>query len=435
MALSRDEIVALDRAHVWHPYTAADASAPSLVIARAEGAWLYDVDGRAYLDGNSSWYVAGLGHRHPRLVRALVAQAERLAHTSLAGVTHEPAARLAEELVQVAPPGLSRVFFSDDGSTAVEAAVKLAVQFFAQNGRPEKRRFVALDGGYHGDTAGACSLGGVPAFRDAFAPILFEAVHVPAPVDGEAEEAPYARAFAAVEELLARDGDGIAAVVVEPIVQGAGGMRIYPPRFLAHLRALTAARDVLLIADEVFTGYGRTGPMWACAHAEVAPDLLCTAKSFSGGMLPMAATLASERVFAGFRGGRARAFLHGHSFTGNPLGAAVAREVLAVFRDEDVLGRAVAKAARLAALADELRAVDGVVRARSLGMVCAVDLAGGGGYFGQAGWRVWDAGLERGAYLRPLGDTAYLTPPINIPDEDLERLCAVFAESVRAALR
>jgi adenosylmethionine---8-amino-7-oxononanoate aminotransferase len=437
---SRDEILALDRQHLWHPYTAFDEQAirPPLVIARADGALLHDLDGRPFLDGNSSWWVAALGHRHPRLVRALAEQAAVLGHTALAGVTHEPAARLAGDLCAIAPQGLTRVLFSDDGSTAVEAALKIALQFFAQNGRPEKRRFLGFDGAFHGDTAGAVSLGGIDVFRRRFGPLLFDALRVPSPApDDDRDVLGWERACAAVETLLARDGREVAAVVVEPIVQGAAGMRIHAPEFLMRLRQATAAHDVLLIADEVFTGYGRTGPMWACAHAGIAPDLLCTAKAFSGGLLPMAATLATERIFDGFRGGRDRALLHGHSFTGNPLGAAVAREVLAVYRDEDVLGRAARKAPRLAAAVDEVRRLPFVMRVRHIGMIAAADLAapspGSSGYLGDAGWRVYDEALRRGALLRPLGDTVYLAPPLTIPDEDLDRLCAIFVASVGVA--
>jgi adenosylmethionine-8-amino-7-oxononanoate aminotransferase len=434
VTLSRDEIVALDKRYVWHPYTAMEeyvARGAPLVVARAEGAKLWDADGREFLDGNSSWWVAALGHRHPRLVRALVAQAAVLDHAALAGMTHEPAALLARDLSAVAPRGLDRVFFSDDGSTAVEVAVKMALQFWTQNGRPEKRRFVSLEGAFHGDTVGAVSLGGVEVFRRWFGAILFEAVQVPSPGEGEGDDAAFARAFAAVEERIERDGDAIAAVVLEPMVQGASGMRVYRAEYLSRLAALCARREVLLIADEVFSGYGRTGPMWACDHAGVVPDLLCTAKGFSGGMLPMAATLATTRIYNGFLGGRERAFLHGHSFTGNPLGAAVAREVLAVYRDEDVLGQVARKGPRLAAAMREIQNDSNVLRTRQIGMIAAADLAGGG-YLGGAGWRVYEEGIARGAYLRPLGDTVYLAPPLTIPDPDLDRLCAIFVDAIRA---
>ena len=433
----RESIVALDKQHVWHPYTPMDEwieRAQPLVLTRAEGARLHDLDGRVILDGNSSWWVATLGHNHPRLVRALCAQAERMCHVALAGITHEPAALLARDLVAVAPAGLTHVFYSDDGSTAVEVAAKMAVQLFAQSGQPQKHRLIALEGAYHGDTVGAVSLGGVELFKQAYGALLFDVVRVPSPAGtGAAHGADWASAFAALEQVVAVAAPEIAAVFVEPMVQGAAGMRCYDAEYLRRLRALCDQHDVLLVADEVFTGYGRTGPMWACDHAGIAPDLLCTSKGFSGGMLPMAATLANDRVFAGFLGGRERAFFHGHSFTGNPLGAAVAREVLAVFREEHIIEKAHAKSRRLAALIDELGARVGLDRCRQLGMIAALDL-GGAGYLGGIGWRVYDEALRRGAYCRPLGDTVYLAPPLTIDDADLERLCAIFHDAVVAAL-
>ena len=299
----RSEIVRLDKQYVWHPYTPMDryiAEVDPLVIDRAEGARLFDVDGRSYLDANSSWWVASLGHAHPRLVAALTKQAARHPHSSLAGSTHEGAARLAEELVAVAPEGLTKVFYSDDGSTAVEVAIKLAVQYWQNKGQPRRRRFVALDGAFHGETIGATSLGGVEVFRRPFAGVLLECVHVPSPGD-DADES-FARAFAALERVVTEGAKEIAAVVLEPLLQGAGGMRYYDPEYLRRARALCDAHEVLLVLDEVFTGYGRTGPMWASELAGVAPDLLCLAKGFSGGMFPMAATLATRAIFDAFLG-------------------------------------------------------------------------------------------------------------------------------------
>lgn len=434
--LTRDEILDLDRRYLWHPYTALDDGPPPLVIAEARGAHLFDRDGRSFLDGNSSWWVAGLGHRHPRLVRALQQQAERMAHVCFAGITHEPAALLARDLVAVAPQGLTRVFFSDDGSTAVEAALKLAVQYHRQTGHPQKHRFVAVESAFHGETVGAASLGGVELFRRALGPLAFDVIRVPAPLaegDEATDDEAFASAFTRLDEILTSAAHEIAAVVVEPLVLAAGGMRIYPAAYLSHLRRACDAHDVLLVADEVFTGYGRTGAMWACDHAGIAPDLLCTGKTFSGGMLPMAATLAGERVFAAFRGGRERAFLHGHSFTANPLGAAVARETLAVLRDEQVIEQVQRRAPRLAAAAHEAaRRVRGARHPRALGFIAALDLDESG-YLGGRGWRVYEEGLARGAYLRPLGGTVYLAPPLTISDDDLDQLCRVFVESVAAA--
>ena len=431
----REEIVRLDKALVWHPYTPMDryiAEVDPLVIERASGPRIFDVDGRGYLDANSSWWVASLGHAHPRLVAALTQQAARLPHVSLAGVTHEGAARLAEELVAIAPPGLTKVFYSDNGSTAIEVALKLAVQFWQNRGQTQRRRFVALDGAFHGETIGATSLGGVEVFRRPFAGILLECVHVPPPSADGTES--YARAFAALERVITEGAGEIAAVVLEPILQGTGGMRSYDPEYLRRARALCDAHDVLLVFDEVFTGYGRTGPMWASDLAGVTPDLLCLAKGFSGGMFPMAATLATGAIFDAFLGDPARAFYYGHSYCGNPLGAAVAREVLAIYRDEQILHHAQRKAQRITAAFNALAEIPGVTLPRSIGMTGAVDLAAGGSYLGRAGWRVYEEARKRGAYLRPLGDVIYIAPPLNIPDDDLDELLTIVRESVIAAL-
>jgi adenosylmethionine-8-amino-7-oxononanoate aminotransferase len=430
-ATDRAEIVRLDKAHVWHPYTAMDDyidRVDPIVVVRAAGARLYDADGRSYLDGNSSWFVATLGHAHPRLLSALKDQADTLAHCALAGITHEPAARLAEELVAIAPPGLSRVFFTDDGSTAIEVAVKMAVQMWRQVGAPEKTRFVALEGAFHGDSLGAASLGGIEVFRRPFAGILFDCVHAPFP----ARDA-YARAFEAIANIVATDAGHVAAVVVEPVVQGSAGMRMYDPDYLRELSGLCRRHDVLLIVDEVFTGYGRTGPMWACEHAGITPDLFCIGKAMSP-LLPMGATLATARVEAAFRGGRERALLYGHTLCGNPLGAALAREVLAVYREEKVLESTTTKAKTIAQAFERIGSLPGVLGVRSLGMIGAADL-GGRGYLGGLGWQVFEEARRRGAYLRPLGDTVYVTPPLTIDEGDLEELLSIVHASVAAVLR
>lgn len=430
---ARERIVAADKARVWHPYAPMDeylASDP-LVVARAEGAWLYDVDGRAYLDANASWWTSVLGHRHPRLVAALTSQLAQLDHCALAGITHAPAAELAEALL-ARSPGMSRIFYVDDGSTAVEAAIKLSVQHARQTGRPGRHKLVTLGDSFHGDTVGAASVSGVEVFRRPFGAILFETIRVD--VSSPAREG-WARAFAQLSDVVRRDADAIAAVILEPVVQGAAGMLIYPPELLRGARRATAEHDVTLILDEVFTGYGRTGAFWASEHAGVSADLVCTAKGFSGGMLPMGAVLATERIFDAFRGARDRAFYYGHSFTGNPLGAAVGREVLRVFDDERVLEGVAPRTARIRATFERLGRRGGVARARSLGMVGALDLEGGGGYLAGAGWRVFDEARRRGAYLRPLGDVVYVTPSINVPLDDLDRLLAIVEESVEAALR
>jgi adenosylmethionine-8-amino-7-oxononanoate aminotransferase len=430
--MNREEIVRLDKRHVWHPYTPMDewiAHGDPIVVARAKGVWLEDVDERRFLDGNSSWWVHSLGHGHPRLLRVLAEQSQALVHCALGGIAHEPASRLAEELCAIAPPGLSRVFYTDNGSTAIEVAVKMSLQAWRQLGAPEKTRFVALDGAFHGDTLGATALGGVEVFRKPFAGVLFECAHAPFPdADG------LAKAFDAISRLVREGAGTIAAVVVESIVQGAAGMRMYPPDYLRELRALCDRHDVFLILDEVFAGYGRTGPMWACDHAGISPDLMCVGKAFAS-LVPMGATLATERIFDAFRGGKERALYYGHTFCGYPLGAALAREVLAIYREEDILGQVARKAPLIARAFAKLASIPGVSGVRSLGMIGAADLAGSSGYLGNAGWRVFEEARARGAYVRPLGDTVYVCPPLTIGEDDLEALLAIVEESVRAVMK
>ncbi len=426
----KNKLRAVDRERIWRPYTAVEdhARREMLVVAGAEGPWLIDDQGRRVLDGSGSWWCSNLGHGHPRLRRALVEQAERLMHCSFGDTLHESAVLLAQELVEVAPKGLERVFYSDDGSTSVEVAAKMAFQYWQQNGRPARTKFLALPGGYHGDTVGAMSLSAVDAFSSVFAPLLFDVKRPEGPVEND-----WAPVFEGLEHLIRTEHENIAAVVVEPVLQGAAGMRIYPPEFLRQLRLWTREVDTFLICDEVFTGFGRTGPMWGSEHAQIEPDFICTAKGLSGGVLPFAATLTTPRVYDGFRGGKARAFMHGHTFYGNPLGAAVAREVLAIYTEENILEEAMHKAERLAARLAQLGSFDGVHHARSLGMVAALEV-GQPGYLGESGWKVAEHALTMGALLRPLGNTVYIVPPLNIEDEALEALLSILERAVVAAL-
>ena len=428
----RRALVDLDRAHVWHPYTASEdhETLDPIVVCGAEGAHLEDVDGRRYLDATSSWWCAALGYGHPRLLAAAKAQLDRFAHVALAGTTHAPAAELARELVEVAPRGdraLTRVFYGDNGSTAVEIALKMAFQFFQQNGDTERRRFLSLPGAYHGDTVGAMSVGALDELGGVFAPLLFGKNERPELREAHEWEA----AVAELEAELDGRGHEVAAVIVEPLVQGAAGMRMYAPALLARVRRACDRAGTLLIADEVFTGFGRTGRMWACEHAGVVPDLLCTAKGFSGGILPFSATLTTERIFDGFRGDATRALLHGHTFCGNPLGAAVAREVLAVFRDDAVLESVGAKADVLAEGFARLGRIPGIRRARTLGLIGACDL-GDEGYYGRAGRVVQAAARARGVNLRPLGDVIYVVPPLTITSDELAQLLQVVEASIPA---
>lgn len=429
--MDRDRIVALDKQRVWHPYTPMDRyreEVDPIVVARAEGSYLWDVDGSRLIDANSSWWVASLGHNHPRLVQALKDQADRNCHSALAGMTHQPASELAELLCAVAPEGLEHVFYSDDGSTAVEVALKVALQYWAQAGREQRKHFVALQGAFHGETLGVTSIGGMDVFRAPFEGAVLENFFVPTPTQAGGLEP----AVDALRGVLEAHADELAAVVVEPVVQGASGMQIYDPAYLRAVRELCDRHDIFLVFDEVFTGYGRTGPMWATDHTGVLPDVLCTAKGFSGGMLPMAATLVTPRIFDGFLGAADRAFYYGHSFCGNPLGSAVAIEVLKVYEDEHILERAKPKAERIAEAFRGLEALPAVARTRSCGMIGALDLAGDEGYLAEAGWRIYDEARRRGAYLRPMGNVVYVTPPLNIEDDVLDELLGIVADSIEA---
>ena len=427
--VSREDIISLEKKYVWPPYTSSELheTRQPLVIVSAEGDYLEDANGKRYIDGVSSWWSRTLGHNPPRLKAAMHRQLEELIHVAAGGMTHAPVALLASELAQVAPPGLIRTHFSDNGSTAVEVAVKIAFQYWQQNGRPGRHRFIALSGAYHGDTLGAASLASIEEFNRVYGPLLFEIVRPPDISAG------WDKVLSGIEHQLLTRQDEIAGVVIEPLIQGASGMQIHSPEVVARLRELTQRVDTFLIADEVFTGYGRTGTMWAVDQARVTPDLMCLGKGFTAGMLPMAATLATGRVYDGFRGGDERALMHGHTFCGHALGAAVAREVLAIYREEPIL-EGVAKRAETVArfFHERIARLPGVRRVRTLGSVGAADL-GDSGYRGRVGPKVYEAALQLGAYLRPLGDTVYIAPPLNVDERVLDTLLETLEAAIIAA--
>jgi adenosylmethionine-8-amino-7-oxononanoate aminotransferase len=421
------DLVARDARHVWHPYTQHATEGPPLPVASAQGSVLTLADGRELIDAISSWWTCLHGHARPELLAALARQAQTLDHVHFAGTTHEPAVALAEALVAAAPPGLSRVFYSDDGSTAVEVALKIAYQAWVHAGQPQRTVFVALEGGYHGDTFGAMAVGDPEPFFTAFAPLLFE-------VRRAAAEA------GSVREAVASLGERCAGVIVEPLVQGAAGMRMHAPSFLFDVRAACDAAGVPLIADEVMTGFGRTGTLFACEQAGVSPDLMCLAKGLTGGLMPLAATLATERLYEAFLSDeRARAFFHGHSFTAHPMACAVARASLALAREEDTPRRLDSLGRKLElSLRARLRAGDPdrerTGEVRRMGGIVAVDLApggataGAGGYLSAAAPRLRAAAADRGVLLRPLGDVLYALPPSCTTEAQAERIAAVMAE-------
>ena len=434
----RRDLVDLDKRYVWRPYTEMghyQTSGDPIVVASGERVWLYDVSGVRYFDACSSWWTAALGHQHPRLVRALTEQAEKLAHCAYAGVAHEPAVRLAKELLDTLPSGLARVFYTDNGSTSVEVAVKAVAQFWHQNGHPKKQRFVSLEGAFHGETLAPTSLGGIEVFRRPFGGLIFDCVRVSSPADGG-----HARAFSELEQLLRCEHETLAGCVIEPLVQGAAGMKMYPAAYVKDLAEVCRKHDVFLIVDEVFTGLGRTGAMWALDHADVQADVVCVGKAFSS-IVPMGAAIFSERVFNGFMGSGERALLYGHTFYGNPIGASIAREVLATLREEKVVERAQPMMQRLNQRFLRMNQLPRVSGARALGMIGAFDLSGSDASIGDetdsylrtAGWLVADKARERGVYLRPLGNTIYVCPPLITTLDEVDWLCDALEDSVRAA--
>jgi adenosylmethionine-8-amino-7-oxononanoate aminotransferase len=415
------------------------------MIAAGEGEWLIDTAGNRYLDGVSSLWCNLHGHRRAEIDAAVKAQLDRIAHSTLLGLGSVPAAELAARLCRLAPQGLSRVFFSDDGATAVEIALKMSFQFSAQNGRPERTEFVAFKGGYHGDTLGGVSVGGVELFHKMFRPLLFAAHFAPPAYCYRCElgKTPDTCGIACVEtvdEILRRREGRVAAVVVEPLVQGAGGMITAPPGHLRRLREITRAHGVHLIADEVAVGFGRTGTLFACEAEAVAPDFLCLAKGLTGGYLPLAATLTTEEVYRGFWGAYEdrRTFFHGHTYTGNALGSAAALASLDIFEREPVLARVRELSDRLAERLRPLSRHPHVGQVRQRGLIAGIELVADKAtkrsfaFAQRVGGRVCRMARGRGVILRPLGDVLVMMPPLCISAANLDRLVDVIAECVDA---
>jgi adenosylmethionine-8-amino-7-oxononanoate aminotransferase len=422
-----EEIADLDHRHVWHPFTQMRGwcAQEPLVIESADGTDLVDNEGRRYIDGVSSLWCNVHGHRHPLIDGAVRDQLERVAHSTMLGLTHPGGAELAARLVDLAPPGLTRVFYSDSGSAAVEVALKMAFQYWQQRGGQHMRRnrFVCLREAYHGDTLGAVSVGGIDLFHRSYGPLLFRVHRVDA---GDAAE---------LDLILDLHGEEVAAVIVEPLVQGAAGMRVQPPGYLRRVRELCDRHGVLLICDEVATGFGRTGTMFACEQERVGPDFLCLGKGLTGGYLPLAATLTTERVHEGFLGAHheSRSFFHGHTFTGNPLACAAALASLDAFEQEKTLLRLQPKIRLAHELLSEVAAMPEVVEVRGRGLMIGIDLGTHDPAL-ELGHRVTLEARRRGAIIRPLGDVIVLMPPLAISKTDLRRLVRITVESIRAAV-
>ncbi len=416
------ELAALDRRTLWHPFTQQrgwEDEAP-VIIERAAGTTLYDTEGKAYIDGVSSLWCNVHGHAHPTVDAAVRGQLQRLAHSTMLGLSHPPAIELADRLVELAPDGLRRVFYSDNGSTAAEVALKMAFQYWQHRGESGRTGFVCLRDAYHGDTIGSVSVGGIELFHSLYRPLLFDAWQAE---PGDADD---------MARVLEEHAGSVAAVIVEPLVQGAAGMLVHPPGYLRRVRELCDEHDLFLICDEVATGFGRTGRMFACEHEQVAPDFLCLAKGLTGGYLPLAATLTTERVYEGFLGEHQelKTFFHGHTYTGNPLACAAALATLDVFEQEHTIDRLQAKIELLGRWLEHYVApLSAVAEVRRCGFMTGIALR----RFppeARMGHRVILAARRAGAIVRPLGDVVVLMPPLAIADAELQRL----VEITRAAI-
>ncbi|MDR0233797.1 MAG: adenosylmethionine--8-amino-7-oxononanoate transaminase [Zoogloeaceae bacterium] len=430
---------------VWHPCTQMRhhescgvlPTLPLLPIARGRGAWLYDFDGKRYLDGISSWWTNLFGHANPRINAALREQLERLEHVMLAGFTHQGAVELAERLSGLTDGVLGHAFYASDGASATEIALKMSVHYWRNLGKPEKNRFLCLEGGYHGETVGALAVTDVALFRDAYAPMIRQAGIVPTPDARKAEpgETPAdvaRRAAAGLEEKLRAEAGRIAALIVEPLVQGANGMAMYDPEYLRLARVLCDRYETHLVCDEIAVGFGRTGAFFAHEGAGIRPDLLCLSKGISGGYLPLSVTLCRDGIYQAFYDEETgRGFLHSHSYTGNPLACAAALATLDIFAEDDVINANRVRAEKLEASLAPLAGHPAVFHLRARGMICAFDVASDDPAFSR---RFYRAALTRETLLRPIGNTVYVMPPYIVSDEEIGQLGRVAREALEEAL-
>jgi adenosylmethionine-8-amino-7-oxononanoate aminotransferase len=436
---------ARDLAHVWHPCTQMKdhETVPMIPLRAGDGVWLEDQSGKRYIDGISSWWVNLFGHANPRIGGAVAEQLGRLEHAIFAGFTHEPAIRLAEELVRIAPRGLNRCFFADNGSAAIEVAVKMSFHYWRNRGRARKTRFITLSNSYHGETLGALAVGNVELYKSIYRPLLMDVTTVPSPdafprEPGETPADHARRQFVHMERALEQGHAETAAVIVEPLVQCAGGMRMYDPVYLELLREACDRYDVQLIADEIAVGFGRTGTMFACEQAGIRPDYLCLSKGLTGGYLPLSVVMTTDTVYDAFYDEytRLNAFLHSHSYTGNPLACAAANATLAIFRDQPVLERNRGLARHMLDSVEHLRAHPHVAEIRQTGMILAIELMKDVAkripwpFEERRGLRIYQLALQRGALIRPLGTTVYFMPPYVIERDEIDALARVATEGI-----
>ncbi|QYE35600.1 adenosylmethionine--8-amino-7-oxononanoate transaminase [Polymorphobacter sp. PAMC 29334] len=412
----------MSESSIWHPFTQHGLAEPIPLVERAEGAALFTADGRRIVDAISSWWVTTHGHAHPRIAAAIAEQVGKLDQIIFAGWTHEPAETLAAGLRAIMPPALTRVFFSDSGSTSVEVALKMALGYWLNRGEP-RHRILVLEHGYHGDTIGAMSVGARGVFNRAYAPLLFDVETIPFPTMG--------REQTTLDALDQACAEGAAALIIEPLLLGAGGMLVYSAATLAEMRRICAHHGVLFIADEVMTAWGRTGTLLACEQAGIVPDILCLSKGLTGGAIPLAVTMAIEPIFAAHYGtDRSSMFFHSSSYTANPIACAAANANLAIWREEPVLERVGNLARRQSEGLIMLQSQPGAINGRQLGTVTAIEIGDSNGYLSALAPRLMSFFRERDVLLRPLGNTVYVMPPYCISDEDLDVIYDSIAEAV-----
>ena len=438
MLAEADDMRTRDLAVLWHPCTQMAEhpnTLPLLPIRRGRGVWLEGVDGRRYLDAVSSWWTNLFGHGEVRIAEAIGRQALELEHVIYAGFSHEPGLLLAEKLLALAPSGLARVFYADNGSAAIEVALKMSFHSFLNRGDTRRKKFIALRNGYHGETIGALSMGDIPLYRRVYAPLLLEPIFAPSPdafdtAPGESPEAFALRRANELEAIFAAHEGEICALILEPLVQCAGSMRMHHPAYVRRAREICDRHGAHLIADEIAVGFGRTGTMFACEQAGISPDFLCLSKGLTGGFMPMSAVLTTAHVYEAFLDdSRERAFLHSHSYTGNPLGCAAALASLSIFASEPVLARNRETAKRMAALAAPFAAHPEVLDVRQTGMILAIEMKPSD----RRGLKAYVSGLRNGVVLRPLGDVLYWMPPYCIDDDELQHLARGTAAAIEEA--
>ena len=446
---ANDAFIRRDLKVLWHPCTQMKdhEALPPVPIRRGQGVWLEDFEGRRYLDAISSWWVNLFGHANPRINAALTQQLDELEHVILAGFSHGPVVELSERLVELAPKGLTRCFYADNGSSAVEVAVKMSFHYWKNTGRPKKTRFITLSNSYHGETLGALAVGSVELYKETYQPLLMDVITVPSPdcfhrEPGESWEAHSRRMFAPMEAALERHRDEVSAVIVEPLVQCAGNMRMYHPVYLKLLREACDRHGVHLIADEIAVGFGRTGSLFACEQAGISPDFMCLSKGLTGGYLPLSVVLTGEKVYAAFYDDytRLNAFLHSHSYTGNALGCRAALATLDIFRQDDVIDRNRALAARMAEAAAPLVDHPHVAEVRQQGMILAIEVVKDKRSREFYPWQerrnliIHRHGLKRGVLIRPITSTVYFMPPYVITPEEIDFMVQVAAEGIDLAV-